>query len=527
MTAAGWIEIALYIAILTAITPLLGGYMTRVYRGEIGIGVVERAIAALGGDREQDWKAYAKSVLISSAVFFGLLYVILRPRMPYDVAFNTTASFVTNTNWQFYAGETTLSNLQQMTGLAVQNFVSAAVGIAVAIAFIRALASRSGTSIGNFYSDLVKTLIYVLLPISVVVGLFLVSQGVIQSLTTGPVASQEVIKELGTNGGGFFNVNSAHPFENPTWLSNFVELLLILAIPAALTSVYVRMVGNRRQGWALYAAMLSLLIVAVVVVAVAENGSTPAMDAAGVTGINMEGKEQRFGIASTALWVVVTTAASCGAVNGAMESLSGIGGMVPMAEMQTGEVIFGGVGSGLYGMLMFAILGVFLSGLMVGRTPEFLGKKIEAREIKLTVFGTIGVPMLVLVTSALAIATTYGQESIYNSGPNGWSETLYAYTSQANNNGSAFAGYGAVTFSSVLGGLAMLGGRFLPLLAVLAIAGSLAGKRVAPAGAGTFRTDSPTFVVVLVGVVLIVALLTFVPALLLGPVVQGLTDQLF
>jgi K+-transporting ATPase ATPase A chain len=550
MTTAGWIEIALYVAILTALTPLLGAYMARVFRGELGIGFVDRAIVALGGDREQDWKAYAKSVLVSSAVFFGLLYLILRTQgihpwnpknldsLPWDVAFNTTSSFVTNTNWQFYAGETSLSNFSQMAGLAVQNFVSAAVGIAVAIAFIRALASRSGHSIGNYWSDLIKTLAYVLLPISVVVGLFLVSQGVIQSLSAGPVASQEVIKELGTNGGGFFNVNSAHPFENPTWLSNFVELLLILAIPAALTSVYGRMVGNRRQGWAIYAAMLSLLVIAVIVVAVAENNTTPAMDAAGVAGFNMEGKEQRFGVASTALWVVVTTAASCGAVNGAMESLTGIGGMVPMAEMQTGEVIFGGVGSGLYGMLMFAILGVFLSGLMVGRTPEFLGKKIEAREVKLTVFGTIGVPMLVLVTSALAIATTYGQKSIYNSGPNGWSETLYAYTSQGNNNGSAFAGYTGflqpadaeqfgITFANVLGGLAMIGGRFLPLLAVLAIAGSLVNKRVAPAGAGTFRTDSPTFVVVLVGVVVLVALLAFVPSLLLGPVVQAMTDRLF
>ncbi len=550
MSAAGWIEIALYIAILTVITPLLGGYMTRVYRGEIKIRLVERSIVALGGNREQDWKAYATSVLILSAVFFGLLYLILRTQgihpwnpknldsAPWDVAFNTTASFVTNTNWQYYAGETTMSNFSQMAGLAVQNFISAAVGIAVAIAFIRAFAARSGTNIGNFYSDLIKTLVYVLLPITVVVGLFLVSQGVIQSLTAGPVASQEVIKELGTNGGGFFNVNSAHPFENPTWLSNFVELLLILAIPAALTSVYGRMVGNRRQGWAIYAAMLSLLIVAVVVVALAENNSSPAMDAANVAGFNMEGKEQRFGVASTALWVVVTTAASCGAVNGAMESLTGIGGTVPMAEMQTGEVIFGGVGSGLYGMLMFAILGVFLSGLMVGRTPEFLGKKIEAREVKLTVFGTIGVPMIVLFTSALAIATDYGKKSIFNPGPNGWSETLYAYTSQANNNGSAFAGYTGflqsadaaqfgITFANVLGGLAMLAGRFLPLLVALAIAGSLSGKRVAPAGAGTFRTDSPTFVVVLIGVVLLVALLTFVPALLLGPVVQGLTDQLF
>ena len=526
MGAAGCIEIALYVAILTAITPLLGGYMAWVYR--------KPALWA-----EQDWKGYATSVLISAAVFFGLLYLILRTQgihpwnpkdvtsLPWDVAFNTTASFVTNTNWQFYAGETSLSNFSQMAGLAVQNFVSAAVGIAVCIAFIRALAARSGRNVGNYYSDLARTLVYVLLPISVVFGLFLVSQGVIQSLSAGPVASQEVIKQLGTNGGGFFNVNSAHPFENPTWLSNFVEMLLILAIPAALTSTYGRMVGNRRQGWAVYGAMLSVFLVAVVAVAIAENHATPAMDAAGVTGFNMEGKEQRFGVASTALWVVVTTAASCGAVNGAMESLTAFGGAVPMAQMQTGEVIFGGVGSGLYSMLMFAILGVFLSGLMVGRTPEFLGKKIEAREVKLTILGTIGVPMLVLVTSALAIATTYGKASLFASGPQGWSETLYAYTSQANNNGSAFAGYGSVTFSNVLGGLAMLGGRFLPLLVVLAIAGSLAGKRVAPAGAGTFRTDSPTFVVVLIGVVVIVALLTFVPALLLGPVVQGFTDQLF
>jgi K+-transporting ATPase ATPase A chain len=550
MGAAGWIEVALYIAILTAITPLLGGYMARVFRGELGIAVLDRAIVRVAGDREQDWKAYAKSVLIASAVFFGLLYLILRTQgihpwnpggfdsAPWDVAFNTTSSFVTNTNWQFYAGETTMSHFSQMAGLAVQNFVSAAVGIAVCIAFIRALASRSGRSIGNFYSDLLKALFYVLLPISVVVGLFLVSQGVVQSLTVGPAASQEVIKLLGTNGGGFFNVNSSHPFENPTWLSNFVEMLLILAIPAALTSTYGRMVGNRRQGWAIYGAMLSLFVIAVVAVAIAENHATPAMDAAGVAGFNMEGKEQRFSVASTALFVVVTTAASCGAVNGAMQSLTGLGSAVPMAQMQTGEVIFGGVGSGLYSMLMFAILGVFISGLMVGRTPEFLGKKVEAREVKLTVFGTIGVPMLVLVSSALAIATTYGRESIYNSGPQGWSETLYAYTSQGNNNGSAFAGYTGfvqpadaeqfgISFANVLGGLAMLGGRFLPLLAVLAIAGSLAGKRVAPAGAGTFRTDSPTFVVVLVAVVVIVALLTFVPALLLGPIVQGLTDQLF
>jgi potassium-transporting ATPase potassium-binding subunit len=538
MTAAGWIEIILYVLLLTAITPVLGAYMTRVYRGEIGIGAVDRLTARLFGSAEQDWKQYARSVLVFSAVFFVVLYAILRPRMPYDVTFNTTASFITNTNWQYYAGETTLTNLQQMAGLAVQNFISAAVGIAVAIALIRALAARSGKTIGNFYSDLVKTLVYVLLPISIVVGLVLVSQGVIQSLSAGPVASQEVIKELGTNGGGFFNVNSAHPFENPTWLANFIELLLILAIPAALTSVYGRMVGNRRQGWAIYSAMLILFVIGVVIVAIAENHATPAMDAAGIHGFNMEGKEQRFGVASTALWTVVTTVASCGAVNGAMESLTGLGGLVPMANMQTGEVIFGGVGSGLYGMLMFAILGVFLSGLMVGRTPEFLGKKIEAREVKLTVFGTIGVPLIVLFTSMLAIATKWGKVSIFDSGPQGWSETLYAYTSQANNNGSAFAGYTGflqpsdaaqfgITFANVLGGLTMMFGRFLPLLAALAIAGSLVGKRVTPAGAGTFRTDSATFVAVLIGVIVLIALLTFVPALLLGPVVQGMTNELF
>jgi potassium-transporting ATPase potassium-binding subunit len=549
MTAAGWIEIVLFVAILTALTPVLGGYMARVFRGELGIAAIDRVVVRVTGGHDQDWKRYARSVLISSVVFWGLLYVILRTQPlhpfnpgafdspPWDVAFNTTSSFITNTNWQFYGGETTMSNFSQMAGLAVQNFVSAAAGIAVAVAFIRGLAARSGSSLGNYYVDLWRALVYVLFPISVLFGLFLVVQGVPQSIEL-PVASQEVIKLLGTNGGGFFNVNSAHPFENPTWLSNFVEMLLILAIPAALTATYGRMVGNRRQGWAIYGAMLALFLVAVAVVYAAETGPTPAMDAASAAGVNMEGKEQRFGAASTALFVVVTTAASGGAVNGAMEALSGIGGLVPMAQMQTGEVIFGGVGSGLYGMLMFAILAVFLSGLMVGRTPELLGKKIESREIKLTILGTVGVPLLVLVTTALAIATDYGQASISNSGPQGFSETLYAYSSQANNNGSAFAGYtgfvqpaGAqqygISFANVLGGLAMLGGRFLPMLAVLAIAGSLAGKHVTPAGAGTFRTDGPTFVVVLVGVVVLVALLTFVPALLLGPVVQGMTDQLF
>jgi K+-transporting ATPase ATPase A chain len=573
MAVAGWIEIALYLAVLTVLTPVLGGYMARVYRFEpvfLGrvVGPIERlTYRVIGVDpaRGQDWKRYARSALVFSAVFWGLLYLILRtqgihPWNPsdlasgtWDLSFNTASSFVTNTNWQFYGGETTLSYFSQMAGLAVQNFVSAAVGMAVLAALIRALAARSGRELGNFYADTIRTTYYILVPLSVIVALILVSQGVIQSLSGGPElatlagggqtpalgpgASQIAIKQLGTNGGGFFNVNSAFPFENPTWLSNFVEMLSILLIQAALTATYGRMVGNRRQGWAIYAAMLVVLVAAIAIVYVGESNPTPAMDAAGIHGVNMEGKEQRFGIPSTALWAVVTTAASNGSVNGAMESLSGISGAVPMSLMQMGEVIFGGVGSGLYGMLLFAILGVFISGLMVGRTPEFLGKKIESREVKLTVIATIGVPMVVLVGTALAMSK-WGLVSMYNSGPQGFSEALYAYSSQGNNNGSAFAGYTGfvqpaagdafgITFADVLGGLVMIAVRFLPMLAALAVAGSLVGKTVHPPSVGTFRTDSPTFVVLLVGVVLIVALLTFVPALLLGPVVQGMTPQLF
>jgi K+-transporting ATPase ATPase A chain len=548
MTVGGWLEILLFLAVLTALTPVVGGYLARVYASPPtqvhALAFVERPFYRLLGidpARGQDWKGYARALLVFSIAGSVLLYVIVRAQgASWDLTFNTTASFVTNTNWQFYAGETTLSNFAQMTGLAVQNFISAGVGIAVLVAFVRALASHSGKEIGVFYVDLTRTILYVLLPLSIVVGLVLVSQGVIQSLSAGPVASQEAIKLLGTNGGGFFNVNSAHPFENPTWLSNFVEMLAILIIPASLTAMYGRMVDNRRQGWMVFGAMMSLFIVAVAVIYISESGPTPAMHAAGLTGDNLEGKEMRFGIGSTSLFAAVTTAASSGAVNGAMESLSGLGGAVPMAQMMTGEVIWGGVGSGLYSMLLFVILGVFIAGLMVGRTPEFLGKKIEAREIKLTIVGTIAVPMMVLVTTALAIGSKWGAPSIYDSGPQGFSETLYAYTSQGNNNGSAFAGYtgyvqpngtndGAfgISFSDVLGGLTMLGGRFIPMLAVLAVAGSLAGKRVAPVGLGTLRTDTPTFGVVLVAVVLIVALLTFVPALLLGPVVQGLSDQLY
>jgi K+-transporting ATPase ATPase A chain len=577
MTVQGWVQIAVFLVVLTALTPVLGGYMARVFGGERllltpVLGPVERLLYRLmrtDPEREQDWKGYARTVIVFSVVSWLVLYLILRtqgihPWNPqgfksgtWDVSFNTTTSFVTNTNWQFYAGETTLSNFSQMAGLAVQNFVSAAVGIAVLAAVIRGISRRSAGTLGNFWADLIRTLLYVLLPISLIGALVLVSQGVIQTLSpnidfttltgakstlaVGPVASQEVIKELGTNGGGFFNVNSAMPFENPNGVTNFFELLLILMIPAGLTATFGRMVGSRRQGWALYAAMLTLLVVGIAVVYGAEAHGSVAQHAAGIAGGNLEGKETRFGITNSALWSAITTVTSCGAVNAALDSLTGLGGAIPMANMMLGEVAFGGVGSGLYGMLLFVLLGVFIAGLMVGRTPEYLGKKIDAREVKLVLIGTLAMPLLVLFTVALAVATKYGAPSLFNAGPQGFSEHLYAYTSQANNNGSAFAGYtgyvqpnspgnvGAfgITYADIMGGLSMFVGRFVPLLAALAVAGSLVTKRVAPLGPGTMRTDTPTFVVLLIGVILLVALLTFVPALLLGPVVQGLTPQLF
>jgi K+-transporting ATPase ATPase A chain len=585
VTLQGWLQIAFYLAVLTALAPVLGGYMARVYQGE-GVllervlGPVERlTYRALRTDprRQQDWKSYGRSVVVFSALFFVALYVILRtqgihPFNPegfhsgtWDVSFNTASSFITNTNWQFYGGETTLTYFSQMAGLAVQNFVSAAVGMAVLVAVIRGFMSRGTKELGNFWQDLTRTLLYILLPLSFVGALVLVSQGVIQTLSgyvsystvqgldqtlaLGPAASQIAIKQLGTNGGGFFNVNSAMPFENGTQFSNFVEVLFILLIPAALTITFGRMVGNRRQGWALYSAMAVMLVAGVVVAYAAEQNGSPAEKSAhvsvashdGTTGGNLEGKEQRFGIANSALWATVTTDASNGSVNSSHDAYTGIGGSVPLANMMTGEVIFGGAGSGLYGMLLMVVLSVFIAGLMVGRTPEYLGKKIEAREMKLVLIGVLFVPLAVLVATALAIATKYGAPSIYNAGPQGFSETLYAYTSQTNNNGSAFAGFtgfvqpnapgnaGAfgITFADLLGGLAMLTGRFVPMLAALAVAGSLAVKKVAPAGAGTFRTDTPTFVVLLIGVIVIVGALTFFPALLLGPIVQGLTNQLF
>jgi potassium-transporting ATPase potassium-binding subunit len=560
--------------------------MARVYRNERVFltpvfGFAERLtyrVLRADPSEEQDWKAYARSVIVFSALSWVALYLILRTQGiqpfnpagfhsgPWDLSFNTASSFVTNTNWQYYGGETTLSYFAGMAGLTVQNFVSAAVGMAVLVAMIRGIVSRSGSSLGNFWQDLVRTLYYVLLPLSVIVALLLVSQGVLQTLghavnaTTvegtnqtlalGPVASEVAIKQLGTNGGGFFNVNSAMPFENPTQLTNFIEMLSIILIPAALTYTYGRMTGRQREGWAIFAAMLIVWVAFIAVIVPAEQHGTVAQHAAGLhthafdgsTGGNLEGKEQRFGIADTSLWATTTTVTSNGSVNGAMESLTGLGGAVPMAGLASSEVIFGGVGTGLYSMLLFVLLAVFIGGLMVGRTPEYLGKKIQAREIKLISLGVLFTPLTVLVTSGVASATRLGTRSIFAGvNPQGFSETLYAYLSQANNNGSAFAGYtgfvqpnapgnhGAygISFADIVGGLTMVTARFVPILFVLAVAGSLAGKKVSPVGLGTMRTDNPTFVVLLIGVVILVGALTFFPALLLGPIVQSLTTRLF
>jgi potassium-transporting ATPase potassium-binding subunit len=590
VTFTGWLTIGLFAVILTALALPLGGYMAKVYTGERvflsplfdGPERLLYKVLRVDPQRLQDWKSYAKSLIVFSLAGWLLLYLILRtqdaffvPRglnplgyhsAPWNVTFNTASSFVTNTNWQYYSGETTMSYLSQMIGLTVQNWLSAGVGIVVAVALVRGIVGRSGKSIGNFWQDFVRTILYVLAPISVIGALVLVSQGVIQNFSTyltahtvtgltqsiamGPVASQEVIKELGTNGGGFFNVNSAHPFENPTAFTNLFEILLVLIIPAALVFMYGRMTGNRRQGYAIYATMMVMFLGAVAVAYIAEAHGSPAQHAAGLhthvisgsAGGNMEGKEQRFGIAGSALFDVTTTVTSCGAVNSAIESYTGIGGAVPMANLSASEVIFGGVGTGLYSILLYVLLAVFIGGLMVGRTPEWLGKKLEVREIKLAGLGILITPLAALFCTAMAIASHAGRVSISKAatGPQGFSETLYAYLSQSNNNGSAFAGYTGfvqpnagnlgshgVTFTDLLGAFAMLFARFGPILFTLAVAGALAGKRVTPAGLGTIRTDNPTFVVLLIAVIVIVGALTFFPALLLGPVVQGLTGHLY
>jgi potassium-transporting ATPase potassium-binding subunit len=590
MTFLGWLTIFLFVTVLTLLAMPLGRYMAAVYTGQPTFldplfRTPERLfyrIMRVDPERGQDWKQYAKSLIIFSLAGWLLLYFILRTQTlwnwtglnpegfhsaPWNVTFNTTSSFLTNTNWQYYGGETTMSYFSQMAGLTVQNFLSAGVGIAVAVALIRGIIGRSGKSIGNFWQDLIRTVLWVLTPISFVVALILVFQGSIQNfshyasfsgptglantIAMGPVASQEAIKELGTNGGGFFNTNSAHPFENPTGFTNFVEILTVLVIPAALVFMYGRMAGNRRQGYAIYATMMVMFLGAASVAYIAEAHGSPAQHAAGLhtqvvagsTGGNLEGKEQRFGIAGSALFDVVTTVTSCGAVNSAIESFTGIGGAVPMANLSASEVIFGGVGTGLYSILLYVLLAVFIGGLMVGRTPEYLGKKIEAREIKLVAIGLLITPLAALFSTALATASSAGRASISAAaagGPQGFSETFYAYLSQANNNGSAFAGYSGfvqpnagnlgshgITFADLLGGFTMLFARYAPILFALAVAGALAGKRVSPAGLGTMRTDNPTFVILLIGVIVLVGALTFFPALLLGPIVQGLTGHLY
>ncbi len=590
MTFAGWLTIVLFAVILTVLAMPLGRYMAAVYTDERTFldplfRTPERLfykIVRANPEQGQDWKQYAKSLIIFSLAGWLLLYFILRTQTlwnwtglnpegfhsaPWNVTFNTTSSFLTNTNWQYYGGETTMSYISLMAGLTVQNFLSAGVGIAVAVALIRGIIGRSGKSIGNFWHDLIRTVLWVLTPISFVVALVLVFQGSIQNfshylsfngptglanqIAMGPVAGQEAIKELGTNGGGFFNTNSAHPFENPTGFTNFIEMLTVLIIPAALVFMYGRLARNRRQGYAIYATMMVMFLGAVCVAYIAEAHGTPAQHAAGLhtqvvagsTGGNMEGKEQRFGIAGSALFDVVTTVTSCGAVNSAIESFTGIGGAVPMANLSASEVIFGGVGTGLYSILLYVLLAVFIGGLMVGRTPEYLGKKIEAREIKLVAIGLLITPLAALFSTALATASSAGRASISAAAagaPQGFSETFYAYLSQANNNGSAFAGYGGfvqpnagnlgshgITFADLLGGFTMLFARYAPILFALAVAGTLAGKRVSPAGLGTMRTDNPTFVVLLIGVIVLVGALTFFPALLLGPIVQGLTGHLY
>jgi potassium-transporting ATPase potassium-binding subunit len=570
MTINGWIQIALYCVILTLLVKPLGGYMTRVFNGERTflspvLRPVERVLYAVSGvdeREEQHWLTYGLAMMAFTLAGFVTLYALQRLQnvLPYnpqkldavspDLAFNTSVSFVTNTNWQSYTPESTMSYLTQMAGLTVHNFVSAATGIALAIALIRGFARRTAKTVGNFWVDMTRCVLYILLPVSIVVGLFFVWQGMPQNLSAyteattlegakqviaqGPVASQEVIKMLGTNGGGFFNANSAHPFENPNALTNFVQILLIFSIGAALTNVFGRMVGSQRHGWAIFAVMALLFLAGVAVVYPAEAGGNPAFAALHVdsapsalqAGGNMEGKEVRFGIANSSLFTVITTDASCGAVNTMHDSLMPLAGMIPMINIQLGEIIFGGVGSGLYGMLLFAIIAVFVAGLMVGRTPEYLGKKIESKEVKMAMLAILILPLSILGFTAVAVVIKPGLAGLSNAGPHGFSEALYAYTSATGNNGSAFAGLSANTpFWNTTLGIAMWVGRFLFIVPMLAVAGSLASKKLVPASAGTFPTDGGLFVGLVVGVILIVGGLTFFPALALGPIVEHLAMQ--
>ena len=565
MTFNGWLQIALFAVLVVLLTRPMGGYMTRVFAGERSplrpvLRPLERGIYRLCGvreDEEQHWVSYAIAMLAFSFAGFVIMYGIQRlqnvlPLNPQgqdavspDLAFNTSVSFLTNTNWQSYVPEATMSYLTQMAGLTVHNFVSAATGIALAIALIRGFARRSAQTIGNFWVDLTRCVLYILLPISIVVGLVLIALGTPENLhayteiatldggkqliAQGPVASQEVIKMLGTNGGGFMNTNSAHPFENPNAVTNLIQMLLIFSIGAGLTNVFGRMVGSQRQGWAIFAVMGVLFIAGVITVYSAEAPGNPAFAAWHVdqaqgalqAGGNMEGKEVRFGIANSALFTTVTTDASCGAVNNMHDSLLPLAGMVPMVNIMLGEIIFGGVGSGLYGMLLFVVVAMFVAGLMVGRTPEYLGKKLEAKEVKMAMLAILILPLSILGFTALAVVLPAGTGAMANAGPHGFSEALYAYTSATGNNGSAFAGLSAnVPFWNDTLGLAMFIGRFLMIIPMLAIAGSLARKKIVPNSAGTFPTDSPLFVGLVVGVIAITGGLIYFPAVSLGPVVE-------
>jgi K+-transporting ATPase ATPase A chain len=558
MTLIGWLQAILLFALVWLCVKPLGGYMATVFEGGRTwmtpvVGPIERAlyrICRIDPAREMSWKGYAFAVLAFSLVGFAYLYALLRtqaflPLNPQhfgnlapDLAWNTAVSFMTNTNWQFYSGESTMSYLSQMAGLAWHMFVSAGTGIAIAIAMIRGVARVNATTLGNFWVDLTRSILYVLLPISLIGALFLAWQGVpqnfhdyttvktlegaAQSIPQGPMASMESIKELGTNGGGFVNANSAAPWENPTGVSDFFELFLLVLIGAALTYTYGRYVKNQRQGWALFAAMGIMLVAGLVVAYAAEAAGNPIFHALGVPGGNMEGKEARFGVAASALWAVMTTATSCGAVNAMHDSFTAIGGLVPLVNMQLGEVVFGGVGSGLYGMIEFVVLTVFIAGLMVGRTPEFLGKKIERREVQYAILAVLVVPTFSLIPAGIAAVLPTALATLNNAGPHGFSEVLYAYTSGVNNNGSAFAGLGGNTYWNVSMGIAMLFGRLAEIVPVLALAGALAAKKSIPPTAGTFTTTSPIFVVLLIGTILIVGALTFFPADALGPIVEHL-----
>jgi K+-transporting ATPase ATPase A chain len=574
MTANGILQLAAFLVILIAITKPMGVYLTKVFKSpgssDSGgrmewLGPLERLIYRLCGIKpevEMKWTGYSLAVLMFSVVSAIVLYGIMRlqqilpwnpqglgPVAP-DLSFNTAVSFTTNTNWQAYTGESTMSYFTQMAGLAFHNFTSAATGIAIAVAVVRGFARSSARTIGNFWVDLVRCTLYVLLPIAIVVGSFFIASGMIQNLSPyvtattlegakqiipmGPLASQEVIKMLGTNGGGFFNANSAHPFENPTALTSFIQVLLIFSIGTGLTYMFGRMVKDQRQGWAIWGAMTFLFLAGLVTCYTAEQSGNPMVEKAGIerqvtpdqSGGNMEGKEVRFGITQSALFATVTTDASCGAVNGMHDSFTPIGGMVPLFNIMLGEIIFGGVGSGLYGMLIFVLISVFIAGLMVGRTPEYLGKKIEAKEIKLAMIALLSMVFCILGFTAYAVINPDALKSLANTGPHGLSEILYAYTSATGNNGSAFAGLNAnVPFFNITLGIAMLFGRFFVIVPMLAVAGSMAKKTAVPASKGTFLTNTPLFTTLLVMVILIVGGLTFFPALSLGPILEHLLMQ--